>query len=130
MPLSVEEKMRTRYHLGYPQIGTFTVMALGVPAAGQTQFILERQMDHILPEAEPKLREVLCECDRIETTIKDARQRLSVERSGDVRFRVREELEDLYELYEVWTDTLADMLAAVKNPRSARHFPTGATYLE
>lgn len=102
-----------------------TVLALGVPSAGHPMFLLERQMDKVLPEAEPKIRSILCECDAVEGQLKQARGRLGVEISANTRFRPREELDDLMDLYDYWTDSLADELAAQKNVYSAKHRGSG-----
>ena len=92
-------------------------------------FLLERQMDKLLPEAEPQARSILCECDAIEAQLKQARTRLSVDVSANTKFRTREELEDLLDLYSYWTDALADILAAQKNLYSAKHQGMGGYQL-
>lgn len=125
MALSQEERMRVRGHLGYPQVSSLTLLSIGVPIAGQPHFVLERQMDHVLPEAEKKLREILCECDSIESQLRQSRERLSVAATGETKFRGSEELADLQDLYERWTDRLADFFAAVKNPTSEVHHRSG-----
>jgi hypothetical protein len=50
---------------------------------------------------------------------------LGVEISANTRFRPREELDDLMDLYDYWTDSLADELAAQKNVYSAKHRGSG-----
>lgn len=119
------EKSRIRVHLGYPSIGSASVLALGVPAAGHPMFLLERQMEKLLPEAEPQARAILCECDAIENQMRQARTRLGVDVSANTKFRPREELEDLLDLYAYWTDALADILAAQKNLYSSKHSGIG-----
>lgn len=121
MAFTQEEKSRIRAHLGYPNVGSATALALGVPAAGHPMFLLESQMNKVLAEAEPRVREVLCECDQVQAQLKQARGRLGVEIAANTRFRPREELEDLHDLYVYWTDELADILAAQKNPYSQKH---------
>lgn len=92
-------------------------------------FLLEQQMTKVLPEAEPQVREILCECDAVEKQLKQARGRLGVEVSANTRFRPRQELEDLQDLYNYWTDALADILAAQKNVYSAKHQGLGGYVL-
>lgn len=121
MAFSLEEKSRIRVHLGYPSIGSASVLSLGVPAGGQFMFLLESQMDKLLPEAETQAREILCECDAVEKQLKQARGRLGVRSAAETSFRPREEIEDLTELYGYWTDALADILSAQKNVYSAKH---------
>ncbi len=91
-------------------------------------FLLERQMTQMLPESEPQARSILCECDAIEAQLKQARTRLSVDVSANTKFRPREEIEDLMDLYDYWTDALADMFAAQKNLYSEKHRGLGGGY--
>jgi hypothetical protein len=119
--LTDAEKQRARYHLGYPGMSTIPTAALGVLGTGQAAFLVERAFTHVLPVAEDKIREILCECDAIESQTKQARQRLSIAQSDTTRFRTREELRDLDDLYALWTDKLADILSVPKNPYSYAH---------
>lgn len=126
MILTSDERARIRYHLGFPELGLQPVLALGFPSGGHPAFLVERSMDHVLPEAIPKLREVLQECECVEAQLRETRsQRLKVSQVGSTRIRAREELEDLRDLYAYWTDRLADMLAVVKNPFSLAHQGAG-----
>lgn len=86
-------------------------------------------MQKALPEAEPRIREILCECDRVQAQLKEARGRLGVEIASNTRFRPREEIDDLHDLYAYWTDELADSLAAQKNPYSQKHLGLGGYIL-
>jgi hypothetical protein len=121
MALTQDERARTRYHLGFPNIGNATVLALGFPAGGHPAFLLEAAMTQILPEAEPKFREVLNSCECIEQQIQQTRSRLSTHSTGTVNFRPREELEDLEDQYDYWTDALVDIFGVNKNPFSKKH---------
>jgi len=121
MALSQEERAKVRYHLGFPSIAKRTVLALGFPSGGHPLFLVENAMTEILPEAEPKLREVLLECDCIEAQMRDARGRMRTASVGQVQLRSTAEIDDLEGRYTYWTDALADMLGVVKNPFSVRH---------
>jgi len=109
MALTQEERSKTRYHLGFPNIGNATVLALGFPAAGHPAFLLEAAMDQILPVAEPNFRYVLSQCDCTEKQI--------------------EELEDLEDTYTYWTDALVDIFGVNKNPFSKKHQRLGGSYV-
>ena len=125
MALSREEKSRIRYHLGFPTIGYTTVLALGFPAGGHPAFLLDSAMDSIRPEAEPKCREVLWQCECIEKQMQEARKRLPALTVGGVALRPREELQDLEEQYTYWTDALVDIFGVNKNPFSKKHQSLG-----
>lgn len=129
MALTQEERARVRYHLGFPNIGNATVLALGFPAAGHPAFLLEAAMDQILPEAEPKFREVLAQCECIESQQQDARKRIQTAAVGTVVLRGREELEDLEDQYDYWTDALVDIFGVNKNPYSKKHQRVGGEYV-
>ncbi len=129
MAITDQERARTRYHLGFPNVGNQTILALGVPAAGQPSFLLEATMGNILPEAEPTFRSVLNQCDCIESQLADARKRVSVSTAGGVVLRGREELEDLEDQYDYWTDALVDIFGVNKNPFSKKHQRVGGEYV-
>lgn len=129
MALSEEEKSRTRYHLGFPNIGNATILALGFPAAGHPSFLLESAMQQILPAAEPNFRSVLNQCDCIEKQLAEARSRLKASTAGNVILRGREELEDLEDQYAYWTDALVDIFGVNKNPFSKKHQRLGGAYV-
>jgi len=129
MALTQEERSKTRYHLGFPNIGNATVLALGFPAAGHPAFLLEAAMDQILPVAEPNFRYVLSQCDCTEKQIAEARSRLKAATAGNVILRGREELEDLEDTYTYWTDALVDIFGVNKNPFSKKHQRLGGSYV-
>jgi len=129
MALTQPEKARIRYHLGFPNIGTATVLALGFPAGGHPAFLLESAMNQILPESEPLVRNAVLQCDCIEQQLAEARQRLKVNTAGNVILRGREELEDLEDQYDYWTDALVDIFGVNKNPFSKKHQRVGGEYV-
>ncbi len=85
-------------------------------------------MNQILPEAEPKFREVLFQCECVEKQIQEARRRLKTSTAGEVVLRPREELEDLEDQYDYWTDALVDIFGVNKNPFSKKHQRIGGEY--
>lgn len=115
------EKAAIRHHLGFPQLAVSATLALGIPAASQTQFLLEDAMTRVLPAAEPKTRQILSECECIERQTQEARSRIKIAATGDVVLRGREEMEDLENDYELWTDKLVDIFGVNKNPFSKTH---------
>jgi len=116
--LTEEEKALTRYHLGYPQIGNNTVLALGYPTGGQMQFLLEAMMDQMRPSGEPIFRKVLQQCICVEAQMIEARSRLKAEAVGTISLRGAAEIEDLEDQYMYWTNALSDIFSGDKNPYS------------
>lgn len=129
MALTLEERARVRHHLGFPNIGNATVLALGFPAGGQPAFLLEAAMDQVLPEAEPKFREVLAQCECIEKQTQDARKRAQTASVGTVVLRAREEFDDMEDQYDLWTSKLVDVFGVNKNPFSKQHQRVGGGYV-
>ena len=129
MSLTQPEKARIRYHLGFPNIGTATVLALGFPAGGHPTFLLESAMNQVLPEAEPLVRNAILQCDCIEKQLAEARQRLKAATAGSVILRGREELEDLEDQYDYWTDALVDVFGVIKNPFSKKQQRVSGEYI-
>ncbi len=121
MALTEQERSRIRYHLGFPNVGYTTVLALGFPAAGHPAFLLEGAMNAILPAAEPNCRDVIRQCDCIEQQMKDARSRMKARVVGEIILRSTEEIGDLEEQYRYWTDALVDIFGVNKNPYSKKH---------
>ncbi len=121
MPLTVEERSRVRYHLGFPNVGYTTVLALGFPAGGHPAFLLEGAMDALLPQAEPQTRDVILQCDCVEAQMKEARSRFKAATVGEVVLRSTDEIENLEEQYRYWTDALVDIFGVNKNPYSKKH---------
>ncbi len=119
--LTEHEKSRIRYHLGFPNVGYTTVLALGFPAGGHPAFLLEGAMDALLPAAEPNCRDVIIQCDCIEQQMKTARSRMKVATVGDVVLRSDQEILNLEEQYRYWTDALVDIFGVNKNPFSKKH---------
>ncbi len=120
--ITEEEKGRIRYHLGYPDILQNTQIALGFPAAGHTQFILETAMDRVRPSGEPLVRRALNECECIDAQLSQSRrQRLSTAAVDGIVLRGPEELAELEDQYNLWCGKLADVLGVTFNPFSHVH---------
>ncbi len=123
------EKALIRHHLGFPQLGIPFILALGVPAAGQSAFLIEDAMNRVTPAAEPKTRQILSECECIERQQQEARSRMRIAATGETVFRAREEMEDLESDYDLWTDKLVDIFGVNKNPFSKTHQRVSGEYI-
>jgi hypothetical protein len=121
--LAPEEKVRVRHHTGYMNIQNAQSFALGIPAAVQTQFLVEGSMTLILPEALSKFREILQKCDCTEGQMFEDQELLAVENIGSIKVR-QDEQKALRDVYIYWRAELCNMLGIIPNPYDAR-FPGG-----
>lgn len=117
MPLTEEEKVRVRSHLGYLNVADVQTFVLGTPASVETQFIIEGAMNKVLEAALPYVRNVLGECEGILTQLRDNRENLAVKKLGDIELNDRE-FEQLRQRYDFWKGKLADAFGVYENPFS------------
>lgn len=118
------EKVRIRKHLGYPELNALTALHAGVPFQQQTGFILESNMDHVLPQAEGEVRSIIGTLDKIDCQLREATDFLIAEKLGDMS--LRENHPDLLEReYVRWAQRLSDILGAPLYPFAARFRTAG-----
>lgn len=121
MALNEEEKTAVRYYLGYPQVSTAALLSLGNPDKSQLNFIVEFNMQHILPRVEKWIRRILQELQCIEDQMSTFRGSLEIRGVvGSVQLRSGDALEDLDFEYRKWVGQLADQIGAPENPFSNR----------
>jgi len=125
MALSLAERERVRYHLGYLSTELGASISLGIQTASQLLFILEANMGNILPEGEPGVRRCIQELDCIEDQQSSFRRSLEVKSTGDVHFRGSDAFDELDIQYSRWVQRLADTLGSVVNPFSLQHQSLG-----
>ena len=119
--LNEEEKTAVRYYLGYPQVSTAALLSLGNPSKTQLNFILEYNMEHVLPRVEKWIRRCLQELQCIEDQMSSFRGSLEIRGVvGSVQLRSGEALEDLEWQYRAWVAQLCDQIGAPANPFSQR----------
>lgn len=88
MPLSEEEKVRIRDHLGFLNSSELSTFVLGLPAGVETQFLIERAMNlYVKESALPMVREILCELNGLDESRKAVRKTIAVESIGGVKMR-------------------------------------------
>lgn len=119
MPLDDAEKERTRYHMGYLEVGPAAALTFGIPAPIQTAFLLESAMDRIMPAAEDRVRKLITILDCIECKEEGGLDFLVVTRVDDIEVRP-DHIEKLEEQYAKWASKLADVLGAPLYPGSAK----------
>jgi len=119
MPLSEDEKVRVRYHLGYPMLSANPSLSLGVPIDTPLMTLLQRAFDIILPQAEPMIRRLIVICDQKDLEVSEASDRLSVAKAEGVEMRV-DETDAREREYMRWVARLSDALHAPIYPFSER----------
>lgn len=121
MALNEDEKTAIRYYMGYPQVSTAALLSLGNPDKAQLNFIVEFNMDHILPRVEKWIRRILQELQCIEDEMSTTRRSLEIRGVvGSVQLRSGDALEDLDFEYRKWVAQLEDTVGAPSNPFSNR----------
>ena len=119
MAFTEDEKASARHHLGYLQVTAAQTFVLGVPAAVQTQFMIEGALVRVLPSGEKKFRALLCRLDEIECEVFGGIDLASVESVDEIKVSA-DRLKELAKYY-VWAQTsLANLLGVPPNPWDMR----------
>jgi hypothetical protein len=124
LSLTDEEKIRVRRHLGYLNVTAVSTFSLGVPAAMQTQFIIEGAMNRLLPEAYDEARRLLTILDGVEQQIVEDQELLAVSKVDEIDIRP-DEFKQLVKQYLWWQASLANMFGVPPNPFDQRFSPYG-----
>jgi hypothetical protein len=125
MPLTDEERVSVKHHLGYPNANAIQTFVLGVPAAMEPLFMLEGAMNGIAPGAESRLRETIRRLDGIELQLDENRDNVELSKADEVEFR-----ENVYQLlmtrYRHWQGNLCNLIGVPgPNPFDARFYGGG-----
>ena len=124
LSLTDEEKVRVRRHMGYLNVTAASTFALGVPAAMQTQFIIEGAMNRLLPEAYDEVRRLLSILDGVEQQIVEDQELLAVSKVDEIDIRP-DEFKQLIKQYLWWQSSLANMFGVTPNPFDMRFVSWG-----
>lgn len=119
MALTEDEKARTRYHLGYLGVGEASTFVLGLPAAVQTQFMVEGALNRVLPSAEARLRERLDAADRLDSQILENADALVATKVGDIELNEKE-FQKIVQRYLWVVNAIANILGVPRNPFDRR----------
>jgi|SRR5271166_877099 len=122
--LSEEEKVRSRHHCGYLNIGAAQTFSLGIPAQVQTQFQIEGSMNLLLPESLPMYRSILEKLDCIEAQMIGDLDTLVATDIGSIKINP-EEHKKLRVEYKYWQTALCNMLGITPNPWDLRFMNSG-----
>jgi hypothetical protein len=114
MSFTDEDKVRIRHHMGYLNVSEVQTYSLGVPAAVETQYLIEGAMNRVLPEAEVHVFEVLSRLDAIECQMTGDLELLAVDEIGEIKVN-RKEMNQLRREYRHWQWKLANALGVEPN---------------
>jgi hypothetical protein len=119
MPLTVDERVRIRWHGGYLNVAEAYTFVLGVPSSVETQFMIEGAMDRILESALPLVRSILAELDRMMIELWGTSELLDVSKLGNISIDP-----DLHKkrlrLYDYAVNSLMQLLGCQRNPFDKR----------
>lgn len=119
MAFTEDEKVKIRHHLGYLNVEAAQTFQLGIPAATQTQFIVEGAMNRILAEAEPLARKHLERLDAIEEQIMCNIDNVELLKADEVEFNPKA-FNRLLDRYRFFQSALANTLGCYPNPYDQR----------
>ena len=120
MPLSEQEKVKIRHHLGYLNVAEAQTFVFGTPAAVETQFLIEGAMNRVLDAALTEVRRHVAILDQIEEQMIADHELLAVSKVGEIDVRADEQ-EALDKRYERWRQSLANLLGVYPNPFDKRY---------
>lgn len=124
--LTNEEKARVRHHTGYPEVQVAASIQYGLPRPAQMAFMIESAMEYLMPEAVPRVRDILQVLDDIEQKLIDSMcylvadqlEELKLAGSNDKKARL---ITERYENeYRRWAGRLADIFGVPLYPFSER----------
>lgn len=119
MAFTEQEKVRIRHHTGYMNVGQVQTFSLGVPAAVETQFLIEGAMSRVLPEAEIEVRRIVGILDKIEAQKVEDLELLAINKIGEIDVNDAEQSK-LDREYDKWVASLCNLLAIPRNPYDQR----------
>jgi len=114
MPLTDTEKHSIEYHLGWVQDEQALLLS-GNVVAHQIISLLRHNIQRTAESKVYRVREALCECQKIQDQLKEVRGKFGAVRIGDIEYNAREAVEMLDYEYLRWTRKLADMYGGHEN---------------
>jgi hypothetical protein len=124
MSLTEEDKVRARIHMGYVNVTEVATFVLGIPAALQTQYMIEEGFLKILPSAVTRFRQYLDRLDRLEAQIDENSENVEASAVGDIRLRP-DAFKEVIMRYKFWQGSLGNMMGVIANPFDMRPFLGG-----
>lgn len=125
MALTDEERTKVRYHLGWHVTSENVINASGLPVSVPAELLLEKNIAVLTPQGETRVRECLCQLDKLEGIQKGAVEDMLVTKAGAVEIR-KDYMELVESQYQAWQRKLADALGGGIHVFSAGNERTGA----
>lgn len=119
MPLTDQEKVAIRHHLGFLDVTEAATFVLGAPAAVETQFIIEGAMNRVKEQALPRLRQLLMNLETIEGQMIGDLELMAVNRLDEIEINQKEQRQ-LLRSYDYWVAALGNLLGCTRNPFDQR----------
>lgn len=117
--LTEHEKVAVRAHCGYVGVTGVQTFVLGVPAALETQFMIEGAMDQIMPQALPRVRQLIGILDQLEGQMVEDAELAAVNKLGEIEINQKEQRQ-LFAQYNYWVAALCNLLGITRNPFDQR----------
>jgi hypothetical protein len=125
MPLTLGEKARISYHLGYPALTDAASLQFGVPAFSQTNFLVQNALNRIQEPMLEQVRSISNIMDGIELQLVSAQGRLRAEKLEELTLR-KDECDSLEGEYRRWGYRLSDIVGSPIYPFSMRYRGSGS----
>lgn len=114
-PLTDVEKVKIRYHLGYPGFGRVASASGGIPVLRSPDFMVDLRLTQITDDGTlALLRFLLSECEKAEERISHSSDELSAEQVGTIKLRGSQRGQRITDLREDehtrWAQRMADLL--------------------
>lgn len=131
MPLTDTEKHSIEYHLGWVQDDQVLIMS-GNLVAHQIVSMLRANILRTPEHKVYRVREALCECQKIQDQLKDVRGKFGAVRLGDIEYDAEKAVQLLDNEYLRWTRKLADIYGGHENlySRERQQLGGGAPMME
>ena len=113
-PVTEDEKSRARHHMGYLQVEAAQTFVLGIPAAVQTQVMIEGAIVRILLSAYPKFQQLLCRLDEIENQIMCGLDMIDINRIDAIEIN-RNRLKEYAQIYCIQRSALGNLMGIIPN---------------
>lgn len=120
MSLTLKEKERIRYHLGYPNVSPAAALSYGMVRSQDMSFLVDLSMENIRPEAEDTVRGLIQTLNDIECVMRgDAIDRMAATRIGNLQLNGMEQ-DALEAEIRRWAKRLSETLGCPVYPYSEK----------
>lgn len=128
MPLTPLLRAKVKRHLGYPLISAVETLRSGIKPSGPDDlvFALEPAMDHLLPEAEQMVLEIIRQLECLEKQMGVQASDLAVLAVGSIQMAGREGMSAVESEYRKWAKKLSDTVGIPFYRHSQYHHEIGS----